>query len=75
MKAISIRNKKFKTAKFEDNFWGYAFIAVPFIIFCLFTIYPVISAFGISLQDYNPIRSEWVGFDNYKALAHDTLFF
>lgn len=63
------------TARGEDNLWGYLFIAIPFVIFALFTVYPVISAFIISLQDYNPIRSEWVGLENYADLAHDSLFF
>ena len=71
-----MRKKSFiKSVTFENTFWGYAFILVPFIVFCFFTVYPVISAGIISLQKYNPIQSKWVGMDNYKALLHDSLFF
>lgn len=57
-----------------DSIWGYAFIAVALIVFCMFTLYPVISAFIISFQKYKPLGSEWVGLNNYKGLLNDKLF-
>lgn len=57
-----------------DSIWGYAFIAVALIVFCMFTLYPVISAFIISFQKYKPLGSEWIGLNNYKGLLHDKLF-
>lgn len=59
----------------DDNLWGYLFIAVAVLVFCAFTVYPVLSACVISLQKYNPIVSKWVGLSNFKALLHDELFF
>lgn len=59
----------------EDDFWGYVFIAATLIVFCMFTLYPVISSVIISFQKYNPIQSKWVGLDNFKALLTDKLFF
>lgn len=40
----------------------------------MFTVYPVIDAIVISFQKYRPLGSDWVGFDNYKALFTDSLF-
>lgn len=57
-----------------DSIWGYVFIAVALIVFCMFTLYPVISAFIISFQKYKPLGSEWIGLNNYKGLLNDKLF-
>lgn len=59
----------------EDTLWGYVFIAAAVIIFCVFTVYPLINAVIISLQKYNPIQSQWVGLKNFQELLHDKLFF
>lgn len=70
---MEISTKKKKKIK-GDSLWGYAFIAVALIVFCMFTLYPVISALIISFQKYRPLGPEWIGFDNYKSLLKDTLF-
>lgn len=57
-----------------DSGWGYAFIAVALVVFAIFTAYPVVSAFIISFQDYKPLGSTWVGFDNYISSFKDPLF-
>lgn len=58
----------------SDSGWGYAFIAVALIAFCLFTAYPVINAFIISLQEYRPLGSNYVGLENFKESFTDSLF-
>ncbi len=66
-----------KTKRFRingDYLWGYLFIAVAIIVFCTFTLYPVISAFIISFQKFKPLGSTWVGIGNYVALLTDSLF-
>lgn len=65
--------KKKKRVK-GDGIWGYIFIIVALIVFCMFTLYPVISAFIISFQKYRPLGPEWIGLDNYKSLFTDALF-
>lgn len=70
---MEISTKKKKKIK-GDGIWGYAFIAVALFVFCMFTLYPVISAFIISFQKYKPLGPEWIGLDNYKGLLKDTLF-
>ncbi|MBD0382676.1 carbohydrate ABC transporter permease [Paenibacillus sedimenti] len=57
-----------------EGTWGYAFIAVALVVFAMFTAYPVVSAFIISLQEYKPLGSTFVGFDNYNNTFKDTLF-
>ncbi|MBG9793759.1 spermidine/putrescine ABC transporter permease [Paenibacillus dendritiformis] len=57
-----------------DSGWGYAFIAVALVVFAVFTAYPVVSAFIISFQDYKPLGSTFVGFDNYINSFKDPLF-
>ncbi|MGZ9583302.1 carbohydrate ABC transporter permease [Paenibacillus marinisediminis] len=60
--------------KMTDGAWGYAFIAVALVVYALFTAYPVLSAFVISLQEYKPLGSTFIGFDNYVASFNDSLF-
>lgn len=57
-----------------DSAWAYAFIAVALIGYALFTAYPVISAFIISFQEYKPLGSEFIGFDNYADIFKSELF-
>ena len=49
----------------NDDLWGYIFIAAAMIIFCIFTLYPVISAIYTSFLKYKPFGSEYVGLKNY----------
>ncbi|NOV01574.1 carbohydrate ABC transporter permease [Paenibacillus planticolens] len=57
-----------------EGAWGYAFIAVALVVFAMFTAYPVVSAFIISLQEYKPLGSTYVGLDNYVSTLKDGLF-
>lgn len=49
----------------NDDLWGYIFIAAAMIIFCVFTLYPVINAVYTSFLNYKPFGSECVGLKNY----------
>lgn len=69
------RDKKRTFLLKDDYIWGYVFVAVPILVFLIFTAYPLISAFIISFQKYKPLGSDWVGLENYKSLLHDSLFF
>jgi multiple sugar transport system permease protein len=68
--AKSIKRKGIK----GDGTWGYIIIAVSLLVFAMFTAYPVVSAFIISLQKYKPLGSTYVGFDNYASSLKDGLF-
>jgi len=59
----------------QENFWGYLFILPNFIGFALFTIVPVITAFVLSLSNYDIISQfEFVGIKNYLKLFADRRF-
>ncbi|UQZ35108.1 sugar ABC transporter permease [Paenibacillus sp. PK3_47] len=72
MNQMLTKRKKLKLE--SDSGWGYAFIAVALIAFSLFTAYPVINAFIISLQEYRPLGSTYVGLENFVNSFSDELF-
>ncbi|MEK8132324.1 sugar ABC transporter permease [Paenibacillus filicis] len=58
----------------RDYGWAYLFIAVPVLLFLVFTLYPVISAFIMSFQEYGVLSSKWIGTGNYSRLMQDDVF-
>ncbi|WP_028596338.1 carbohydrate ABC transporter permease [Paenibacillus assamensis] len=61
--------------KLRDHMWAYLFILVPVLLFLVFTLYPIISAFMMSFQRYHVLNPEWIGFDNYKTMFADSVFY
>src|SRR5438876_157287 len=53
---------------------GYGFIALPMAFFLLFFIFPIGYAFYISRYNWSIFKGPFVGWDNYRALYHDTIF-
>ncbi len=53
---------------------GYAFIALPMAFFLLFFIFPIGYALYISRYDWGIFKGESVGWDNYRTLFHDSVF-
>ena len=41
----------------NEDFWGYLFIGGAMVIFCVFTLYPVLSAIYTSFLEYKPFGS------------------
>lgn len=58
----------------KDYGWAYLFILAPVLLFLIFTLYPVVSAFLMSFQKYNVLHSKWIGFDNYAYMFTDNVF-
>ena len=56
--------------------WAYAFIAIPLIFFLSIRIGPTLYAFWVSFHKWDPIALDrpWIGFDNYRALMDDKVF-
>jgi ABC-type sugar transport system permease subunit len=55
--------------------WPLLFVSPFFILFGVFSLYPIGFSAWLSLRDWSltgPAR--WVGLANYRALEHDTLF-
>lgn len=60
----------------RKNIVGYAFLAPFLILFFIFIILPVLSAFALSLTNYNMLQSpDFVGLNNYKLLLLDDSVF
>lgn len=60
--------------RLKDDLIGYGFLT-PWLFFLLvFTAYPFVYGFGISLFDYTLKKQEFVGLDNYIALLQDEAF-
>ncbi|UCC54418.1 MAG: sugar ABC transporter permease, partial [Anaerolineaceae bacterium] len=55
--------------------WAYIFLFVPLIFFIFIRIVPTLSAFNISLHEWNPLapEQEFVGLANYQQLWEDLL--
>ena len=53
--------------------WAYIFLLIPMGFFIFIRIIPTLSAFNISLHDWNPLSTEqpFVGLENYKELWAD----
>jgi multiple sugar transport system permease protein len=58
----------------REAFVGYAFVALPMAFFLLFFIFPIGYAFYISRYDWGIFKGEFVGWDNYRTLFHDSVF-
>lgn len=58
------------------NLWIYAFLMPTFILYGLYTIYPIIASYWYSLVEWNGFSSEqrFVGIDNYRLVLADPLF-
>jgi len=55
---------------------AYAFIAPALLILAIANAYPIVRLFTLSVQETDVLRNEssWVGFANFSALLHDSVF-
>jgi len=59
----------------REGITGYLFVALPMAVFGIFFLYPFVYAIYISFFDWGILgKVHSVGFDNYTALWHDTIF-
>ena len=54
--------------------WSYLFVLPTFSLFVVFTLLPVVQAFGLSLQSARIVGGEWIGLENFVTLAEDPVF-
>lgn len=66
--------QRFKKILYSQKIAPYLFICPFVIVFLLFFVYPVISAFIMSFQYVLPGETHFVGLDNYKNLNNPVLF-
>ena len=76
--AVSVAKKRkvrgLGSERLREALVGYGFIALPMSFFLLFFIFPIGYAAYISRYDWGIFRGPFVGFDNYRQLYHDTVF-
>src|SRR6186997_1048755 len=76
--AVSVAKKRkargLGSERLREALVGYGFIALPMAFFLLFFIFPIGYAFYISRYDWQIFKGPFVGWGNYRALYHDTLF-
>ncbi|MDH2430596.1 sugar ABC transporter permease [Sphaerisporangium sp. TRM90804] len=59
----------------RDTLIGWSFILPNFLGFALFTLVPVIAAFGLAFMDWDSYGTpEWAGLDNFQRLWGDENF-
>lgn len=61
------------TIRQRQVIWAYIFLFVPMLFFIFIRIMPTLSAFNISLHEWNPLATEqtFVGLENYRQLWED----
>ena len=73
-----VKTKERKPDRFTKRLWkeraGILFILPHFSLFLIFFLIPVFSGMYLSLFDYNVFSKNFIGFDNYKFLSGDKLF-
>lgn len=74
---MSGKRRKMSKAAFKEHCWGLAFVAPPFIGFCIFMAFPIVFAFIASLTKWtgmNNMMDNFVGLRNYIKLFSDAKF-
>jgi ABC-type sugar transport system permease subunit len=76
--AVSVAKKRkargLGSERLREALVGYGFIALPMSFFLLFFIFPIGYAAYISRYDWGIFRGPFVGFDDYRQLYHDSVF-
>ncbi|PYE50421.1 carbohydrate ABC transporter permease [Deinococcus yavapaiensis] len=71
-----VRPKRTLSLKQRQALWAYSFLLVPLAFFVIVRFVPTLTAFRMSLFDWNTVGTEhpFVGFENYTRLASDATF-
>ncbi|MBF1027609.1 MAG: sugar ABC transporter permease, partial [Lachnospiraceae bacterium] len=64
-----------KKTKAKQTIWALLFIAPFFVLFTVFTIYPIVQGVFVSLNKWTLMgRMKFVGLQNYQRLFRDHFF-
>lgn len=73
MAKANVKRKRSKLTAYNN--WGYAFVAPFVIVFCIFSIYPVLRTLYLSFTDLKLAgEAHLIGFDNYVRVFKDKYF-
>lgn len=64
----------YQRLEWREALEAYLFILPKMVFFGIFLVTPVIMGVRMAFQNVGPLQSTWVGLDNFKALAQDTVF-
>lgn len=67
------KNSKLRR-QWEQQRWGYLFIAPQMILFAMFLIYPMVEGVRLSLYKTRYLNAIWCGLNNYVKLFGDEVF-
>lgn len=71
---LLVKRSKISKAKLKQEMVGWGFVGIAVILIALFSFYPMIQAFLLSLQSGMGVNLNFVGADNYIRLLQDTEF-
>ncbi len=71
----ALRPRRPRRGRGRQETAGYLFIAIPALLFLVFTLVPVGMALGLGFTDYSVMGdTSWVGLDNFRKLFTDPYF-
>lgn len=65
---------KISSIRLRSEISGWLFVLPMLLFFLIFVIYPIISAFRSSLYGFDYTHYYWAGWDNYRTIFKDKLF-
>jgi multiple sugar transport system permease protein len=78
-KQVNVVPAEYRYANWQRKYAPYFFIAPFFILYVIFSFFPNIFSFYLSLTRWNPLDGlngiKFVGLDNYRYLVQDDTFF
>jgi multiple sugar transport system permease protein len=73
--ATAKRRRSLREMTYRDSFWVMIFLGPNLIGFLLFTLWPVLMTFWLSLCNYDILSPmKFIGFENYRKLFQDATF-
>ena len=74
--AAAARARSAGSRQRRRTLWIYAFLMPTFVLYGIYTIYPIIASYWYSLVDWNGFNADqrFVGIENYQAVLADPLF-
>ena len=58
----------------KSDLFGYFWILPAFLLICVFSVYPALSALLHSFTEWDLVNVEFIGIDNFKRLFSDKIF-
>jgi raffinose/stachyose/melibiose transport system permease protein len=74
--SLGLKRGNMRKKWLRDNISAYTFLLPTLILFCVFTVYPFINAFVISMCKWDGLtQMQFVGLDNFRRLFNDKKVF